>query len=94
MNANVKFSAKGQVVIPKDVRDRYRFVNGAVVEIVETPEGVLLKRPKIQKAATAEEAWARIRAAVHYDGPYVSDDDIRDGIERAIKEKYGKSQSE
>ena len=94
MNASVKFSAKGQVVIPKDVRDRYRFVNGAVVEMVETPEGVLLKRPKIQKAATAEEAWARIRAAVQYDGPCFSDDVIRDGIDRAIREKYGKPQAE
>ncbi|WP_439484578.1 AbrB/MazE/SpoVT family DNA-binding domain-containing protein [Blastomonas fulva] len=89
MNANVKFSAKGQVVIPKDVRDRYLFVNGAVVEMVEMPEGVLLKRPKSQKAVTAEEAWERLRAVVKYDGPVFSDDEVRDSIDQMFREKYG-----
>lgn len=93
MNANVKFSAKGQVVIPKDVRDRYRFVNGAVVEIVETPEGVLLKRPKIQKAASAEEAWAKLRAVVHYKGPYVPEEKWQDGIEEMMRGKFGDEKS-
>ena len=43
MNDFVRFSVKGQVVIPKDVRERYAFRAGDLAEMVQTPEGVLLE---------------------------------------------------
>jgi AbrB family looped-hinge helix DNA binding protein len=43
MNAQTKMSAKGQVVIPKAVRDRLRWKEGASLEVVETGSGVLLR---------------------------------------------------
>lgn len=45
MNAQTKLSAKGQVVIPKAVRDRLQWAEGVDLEVVETAGGVLL-RPK------------------------------------------------
>lgn len=43
MNAQTKLSAKGQVVIPKAVRDRLRWKEGASLDVVETGSGVLLR---------------------------------------------------
>ena len=44
MNAYTTLSAKGQIVIPKPTRERLRMLPGQRFEVVETPEGVLLKR--------------------------------------------------
>jgi AbrB family looped-hinge helix DNA binding protein len=87
VNAQARFSAKGQIVIPKDVRDRYRFANGEVVDVIETPEGVLLKRPSTDKAATFDEALAKVRAAVRYTGPRLDEHDWQEGIDRAVQER-------
>ena len=43
MNAQTKLSAKGQVVIPKDVRDRLHLDAGTRHEVVEREDGVSLK---------------------------------------------------
>lgn len=48
MNAHTKLSAKGQVVIPKAVRERLQWREGADLEVIETASGVLL-RPSTPK---------------------------------------------
>jgi AbrB family looped-hinge helix DNA binding protein len=93
MNAQAKFSTKGQIVIPKDVRDRYRFVDGQIVDVIETADGVLLKRPSTTKAANLDEALARIRAAVRYTGPRIDEKDWQAGIDRTFREKWGDQHS-
>lgn len=69
MNAQTKLSAKGQVVIPKDVRDRLGWPQGSSLEVIETAGGVLLRQPQTRKKLTFEEATAKIRQAVNYTGP-------------------------
>jgi AbrB family looped-hinge helix DNA binding protein len=69
MTAQTKLSAKGQVVIPKDVRDRLGWPQGSELEVIETAGGVLLRKPQSRKALTFEEATARIRKVVNYQGP-------------------------
>lgn len=93
MNVTAKFSAKGQIVIPKDVRERYRFANGEVVEVVETPDGVLLRTPRRTKAATVDDAIARIRKAVRYEGPRLDEADWQKGIEMMLGSKAGSRKS-
>lgn len=48
MNAQTKLSAKGQVVIPKAIRDRLNWQEGAALDVVETASGLLL-RPSARK---------------------------------------------
>lgn len=43
MNAYTKMSAKGQVVIPKAIRERLKWHEGASLDVVETAHGVLLR---------------------------------------------------
>jgi len=89
MNARATFSAKGQIVIPKDLRDRYRFATGQVVDVVETPEGVLLKAPAPHKASSFEEAFDRMRQAVRYGGRRRDEAEWRTDIDDAIRRKWG-----
>ena len=77
MNALTKMSGKGQVVIPKKVRDRLRFGTGDRLEVVERPDGVLLRKPGLGKSGRSfEEVTAQIRRILRYDGPAVSIDDM------------------
>lgn len=72
MNAQTRISAKGQVVIPKETRDRLGLTQGFALDVIETPDGVLLRKPRVQQKLSFEEATARIRKIVKYDGPALS----------------------
>jgi len=69
MNAQTKLSAKGQVVIPKGVRDRLGWLQGSSLEVVETGDGVLLRRPRVRKKISVAEASERLRTIIKYEGP-------------------------
>ncbi|RJQ22537.1 AbrB/MazE/SpoVT family DNA-binding domain-containing protein [Candidatus Woesearchaeota archaeon] len=44
----VKLGPKGQVLIPKLLRDEYKFYPGKDVVIKETPDGILITRPRTE----------------------------------------------
>ena len=69
MNAQTRLSAKGQVVIPKEVRDRLGWPQGSELEVVETGDGVLLRRKKARMGLSVEEATARLRQIYQHKGP-------------------------
>jgi AbrB family looped-hinge helix DNA binding protein len=69
VTAQTKLSAKGQVVIPKDVRDRLGWLQGSELEVVETGDGVLLRKKRERKKLTVDEALEQIRSKVKYRGP-------------------------
>ena len=75
-----QISTKGQIVIPKAIRDRHAFVEGQTIEVVETPLGVLLRLPTRPKTATSEEVIARIRSRNTYHGPPVTIEEMRESI--------------
>ena len=43
MSDKVKVGLRGQVVIPKKLRKKYKIEEGIIIEINETTEGLLLK---------------------------------------------------
>lgn len=71
MNARAKLSVKGQVVIPKDVRDLLKWESGLDLEVIQRGDGVTL-RPVRRQHATITHADLLNQIAPH-DGPYVAE---------------------
>jgi len=55
----VKLGPKGQVLIPKLLRDEYKLFPGKEVVIKETPEGVLITKPAVEDPIAVFERIAR-----------------------------------
>ena len=91
MNSQTRLSAKGQVVIPKDVRDRMQWQQGQPLDIVETGGGLFLKRPSSHKKSSPEEVLAKIRALVQYDGPPVTINEMNETIREGWRQSALKS---
>ena len=61
VTATTSLSAKGQVVIPKDVRDALGFLPGQKFDVVKSGDGVFL-RPQLKKSGrTTDEIMEEIR---------------------------------
>ncbi|VVS98203.1 AbrB family transcriptional regulator [Sphingomonas sp. EC-HK361] len=91
MNARTTISAKGQVVIPKDVRDALGLKPGQALDVTQTAGGVLL-RPVTQKSGRSfEEITDSIRARIKYDGPPVSIEEMNLTIREAWADSAGRS---
>jgi AbrB family looped-hinge helix DNA binding protein len=92
MNQMTKMSSKGQIVIPKSVRDRHGWGDGTPFDVVDTPQGVLLRAPSPKKEAlTIDEALARIRSRVTYSGPPVTIEEMNETIAEMWKQSALKS---
>jgi AbrB family looped-hinge helix DNA binding protein len=80
MNMQIRVSSKGQVVIPKDVRDRLKLLPGSALEVVELAGGVFLKTTNTSKKHTFVECDEAVRAAIKYDGPRYTDKEEKASI--------------
>ena len=80
MNAQTSVSAKGQVVIPKDVRDRMRLMPGDRLDVVERADGVLLRRAVTAPTGDFDEIAARIHSRIRYNGPPVSVTEMTEAV--------------
>jgi AbrB family looped-hinge helix DNA binding protein len=91
MTAQTKLSAKGQVVIPKDVRDRLGLIEGTVFEVIERGDEVVLRPRPAARGLTAAEALCEIQKIYRYDGPPVSIEEMREAArEQAVKNHIAK----
>lgn len=88
VNAKTTLSAKGQVVIPKDVRDSLGLRPGQVLNVIRTQGGVLLT-PEIAKSGrSTEEIFARIREiAPKWEGPPVSIEEMDAAVDAMFAAK-------
>lgn len=82
MNATTRMSQKGQVVIPKDVRDELGFVPGQTLDVIKTGGGVWLRPTFAKSGESFEVIMARIKARNSYDGPPVSIEEMNRSIEQ------------
>jgi len=69
MNAKTKLSAKGQVVIPKDVRDHLGLKPGETLEVIETAGGVLLRPMHRKSGRPTAEILKSLRELTAHKGP-------------------------
>ena len=84
MNVRAKMSSKGQLVLPKAVRDEFGLVAGSEVDIETTGDRIVLRprsgKPKARRVYTIDEVAGMLK----YDGPPVS---VRD-MDRAVEEMF------
>lgn len=65
-----RLSSRGQVVLPKRIREKHQLDAGQEFEIIDTDEGILL-RPR---SAFPQTTFEEVRGATGYDGPRVPTD--------------------
>ena len=73
-------SSKGQVIIPKAIREARHWHAGTRLEVTETAEGLLLKPVQPQQKAALSEGLAAIRSRIAYAGPTRSIGDINTAV--------------
>ena len=87
MNAVTRLSTKGQVVIPKDVREHFHWDANTQLQITKTARGIFLEpvQPK-RKTLT----WAEFREMLPPppEGPPATDEDWRKSIEEDIRKRW------
>ena len=83
---NAKVSSKGQVVIPKAVRDRHGWKPGTELVVEDRPEGVLIRtKPGIRPTMLDE-----VVGIANYKGPPKTLADMERGIEEGLRERARK----
>lgn len=75
MNAVTKLSSKGQIVIPKDVRDALGWPKGQALVVRQSGGRAILEPAELQRETITYEEFRR--RVPKYDGPRVSIEDMR-----------------
>lgn len=79
-------STKGQVVLPKEIRQRLHWRAGTELVVEERPDGVLLKSVQEKKGLTVED----FAGIVKYKGPPKSVDEMNAAIEEEFKARHAR----
>lgn len=69
MGMFTRVSGKGQVVLPKAIRDFKAWSAGTDLEVIDAGDGVLLRPRMPAKKLTVEEAVAKLRRIYTHQGP-------------------------
>ena len=77
-------TSKGQITIPKAVRDALRLRPGTRVDFVQEPDGRVVLRPLTHRLLD-------LVGTIKYDGPPVTLEEMNDAIARAVVERFERS---
>lgn len=81
-------SSKGQVIIPKALRDAHDWQVGTRLEVIDTVEGVLLKPVVARQTTALPQGLAAIRSRLAYKGPAVSLEDMNAAVLQEAKKRH------
>ncbi len=87
MNAKTTLSAKGQVVIPKDLRDQLGLAPGQVLDVVPMGGGVLLKPQHRKSGRSFDEIMISIKGRYQHQGPPVAIEDMDQAIAQMFRDR-------
>ena len=79
-------STKGQVVLPKAIRDKRRWKAGTRLSVEDRPEGVLLKPIEKKEKFTVDD-WAGI---LKYKGPARTIEEMNAAIEKEVRRRHAR----
>lgn len=79
-------STKGQVILPKAVRDRRGWKPGTKLTVEETPEGILLKPEPLFPPTTLDQVYGCLK----WDGPPISIEEMDEAITAEVLERHAR----
>jgi len=79
-----RLSSKGQLIIPKEVRDRHGWREGTELEVEDRGGVVVLRRKKPWPPTRIED----VRGSARYAGPPVSVEDMEAGVDQLMREMW------
>ena len=81
MNARSTISSKGQVVVPKAIRDAEGWVAGTEVEFIKEHGDVIMRPARTVDPRFPPVTWEEVRRRrIKYDGPPVSLEDMETAV--------------
>jgi len=81
--AKTRLSSKGQVIIPKAVRDRHGWKPGAELEVVDKVHSVVLRLARPFPRTKLSDLFGRLK----YHGPPLSVEDMDAAVAREAKRR-------
>lgn len=80
-------STRGQIVIPKELREARNWLPGMSLEVEEWPQGLLIRPagPKLFAASTLQS----VMGSAGYRGPALTEDEIARALDMDIQRKNG-----
>ncbi|MDT7934946.1 MAG: AbrB/MazE/SpoVT family DNA-binding domain-containing protein [Sphingomonadaceae bacterium] len=94
MGVQTKLSAKGQCVIPAEVRERLGWREGDVLEVTHVAGGIALRRSddEVRAKLGGPISWDEFRQrAPKYSGPRKTLDEIERGIQQGYAERAARA---
>lgn len=79
-----KLSSKGQIIIPKWLRDAYRWETGLEFVVIDTGEGVLLKPSRSFEPTSLED----VAGSLPHTGKSRTIEEMEDDLQRGIREAW------
>ncbi|MFP5381230.1 MAG: AbrB/MazE/SpoVT family DNA-binding domain-containing protein [Gammaproteobacteria bacterium] len=81
-----RLSSKGQVILPKSVRESHHWLPGTEFMVEDTPDGVLLRPAKSFPPTRLEE----VIGCTAYKGPAKTLQDMEDAIAKGVKARHAR----
>jgi len=82
-----RLSSKGQVILPKSVRESHHWVPGTEFMVVDTPDGILLRPAKSFQPTRLEE----VIGCTGYKGSAKTLQDMEEAIAKGVKARHARS---
>jgi AbrB family looped-hinge helix DNA binding protein len=79
-------STKGQVILPKAIRDHWQWGPGTRLLIEETPEGILLRKEDDVPETRLEDVVGMAK----YDGPPATVEDMNRAVQDEVRRRYAR----
>jgi len=85
MTIQIKISTKGQIVLPKDVRDRLGLHPGMSMDVIDAPGGVYLKVASTRKVKSFDQVKAELRKLYTHEGPALTIEEMDAGVDEMFR---------
>ena len=86
MELTVTLSTKGQLILPKSIRQRRRWDAGTRLTVEDTPEGVLLKPAPVFAPAAPDQVFGSLKVS----GPPKTLEDMDAGILAEARRRHAR----